>query len=201
MSQKQAVLYEGRSRNEALALREFLAGEGIEAVVADWAAAPEQWTAAASGTIVVLVAADDEQAAQKVLERWQQRSADDALEEEDAAPLELAAWPVCEQCGARRTTRCPICHTLGDDFPLAELSDLPSDEDDSRDAVVCTMCDEPFLPRWLRTCTACGHDHGAGIVLADDRESSEPINGRVIGMLLALLALAIVSIVYFAMIA
>lgn len=40
-------------------------------------------------------------------------------------------WPVCPQCGTRRTVRCPFCKTTGDDFRGAvevdQLLGLPLD--------------------------------------------------------------------------
>jgi len=38
------------------------------------------------------------------------------------AELERAKeiWPVCPECGARRVVECPICHQVGDLFPLAD---------------------------------------------------------------------------------
>ena len=47
---------------------------------------------------------------------WQYRDQFDTEEEFQEA---LQQWPKCPRCGRRRITRCPICKTSGDLFPLA----------------------------------------------------------------------------------
>ncbi len=47
-----------------------------------------------------------------------------------------AIWPKCPQCGRRRTTRCPVCKTSRDIFPLGDSAFWSdnSDETSARDA-------------------------------------------------------------------
>lgn len=212
-------------------------------------------------------------------------------------------WPVCPECGARRTARCPICSTVGDLFPLADaefwdgtepvvqapepprsgcgcanqiehacqgdcsepvegeynteppsppptdsdnqlfwgfpdlrkdplpcLHDMPSitvtsnavaqdrtldlepleksgrldglsalDESGNPRLVVCTTCDEPFVPKFAPQCR-CGHRFDDGTDDSDETsldeetiahyraqsDSDEPLNGRIIWSLIAL---------------
>lgn len=44
----------------------------------------------------------------------------DNFEEEPEFQEALELWPRCPECGRRRVTRCPICKTSGDLFPLAD---------------------------------------------------------------------------------
>ncbi len=44
----------------------------------------------------------------------------DHFEDDEEFQEALAIWPVCPQCGRRRITTCPICHTSGTLFPLAD---------------------------------------------------------------------------------
>ncbi|MDO5579702.1 MAG: hypothetical protein Q4G69_01070 [Planctomycetia bacterium] len=44
----------------------------------------------------------------------------DNFEDEQEFQEALAIWPVCPQCGRRRTTRCPICKVSGNLFPLGD---------------------------------------------------------------------------------
>ncbi|MDD4270033.1 MAG: DUF2007 domain-containing protein [Pirellulaceae bacterium] len=112
-------------------------------------------------------------------------------EDEEAAE---PAWPVCPKCGAARTTRCPVCETSGTDFPPADqgyLGDLagkaagscadsgtcalskpaenPAEpaEEERKPAVIlmCTVCDEPFVPSYPRRCQWCGHEFDDGYVV------------------------------------
>jgi hypothetical protein len=47
---------------------------------------------------------------------WKYR---DRFEEKEEFHEALELWPRCPQCGRRRITRCPICKSSGDLFPLA----------------------------------------------------------------------------------
>jgi len=114
------------------------------------------------------------------------------------APAEQTAqWPVCNQCGRRRQTVCPICGTAGDDFPRAD-GPLPPElaaNDEASEvglAVICSTCDEPFVAEHLRYCPWCGNDAGAGIDV-DPRfnpavEEPAAWNGRAVAVGLGVLA-------------
>ena len=44
----------------------------------------------------------------------------DRFESDEDFRESLAVWPRCPECGRRRITRCPICKTSGDLFPLGD---------------------------------------------------------------------------------
>jgi hypothetical protein len=120
----------------------------------------------------------------------------------------IDAWPTCPECGRKRHTMCPICETAGTDFPPADSisggdeTDLEGTDDPGdplgRQPLLCPMCDEPFIPNYLRECEWCNHDFGHGVEkpFAFD-ESLEPVNWRVwtlIGILVVLAALIILYV-------
>lgn len=45
----------------------------------------------------------------------------ESFETEEDFQKTLALWPVCPDCGRRRTVRCPVCHHAGDIFPPADM--------------------------------------------------------------------------------
>lgn len=73
-----------------------------------------------------------------------------------------ALWPLCPECGARRTARCPICSTVGDLFPLADAEFW-----DGTEPVV--LPPEPAKP-------GCGC--AATIERACKPDCSEPVEGE-----------------------
>lgn len=80
----------------------------------------------------------------------------DYFEEEEEFQSALAVWPVCPECGRRRLTRCPICKTTGNLFPLGD-ADFWTPE---------TGADPPSNPSDATSCggsceCGCGHHHGA----------------------------------------
>jgi hypothetical protein len=62
--------------------------------------------------------------------------------------------------------------------------------------LVCTTCDEPFVPVYPRLCEWCGHefDHGYDVT---QQPVVDPITGRAIAVLIALSALGIGLAAYF----
>jgi hypothetical protein len=91
----------------------------------------------------------------------------------------------CPDCGRPRMAICPVCETAGHDFPAADLPahDL---ENEAAALLICPTCDEPFEPGYLRRCEWCGHDFGRGIEPSRpvERPAREPMNARVIAILL-----------------
>jgi hypothetical protein len=215
------LIYATQNAQQAVDLRDHLCGVGVEAWVLGH---PKNSEASKNIPFArdakVVVAERDVSIARKIAEDFlgakpagAGRSVIDVqLDLRDRATIE--AWPTCPQCQRRRQAICPICETAGSDFPLA---DEVSDHDDhdttitsavvddvdplGRKALLCPMCDEPFVPEYLRRCEWCGHDfgHGAELPLAvyDDIEA---INWRVwtlIGLLVGLGALVVVYINFF----
>lgn len=102
----------------------------------------------------------------------------------------LVAWPRCPDCDKPRVAMCPYCGTSGTEFPRAEgepddrelLAAGESVDERERDPsnvlfVICTMCDEPFVPRFAPTCEWCGHNfvtrRSADAALGTTREDDE----------------------------
>ena len=96
---------------------------------------------------------------------------------------------------------CPICHTAGGDFPLADHQEGDFDEDAPSDLeihLLCEICDEPFSPRFCRLCTNCEHDFGSGSEpqTANDHE----LTPRILIISIVLLAIAIGGMWYFSVV-
>ena len=118
---------------------------------------------------------------------------------EQRPDLAIRIWPICPQCGSRRITACPICHTSGTSFPPADSNyDAVAGPQGSL-AVICTICDEPWLPKFLRRCEWCGHDFGEGISfeLRERQTSEENFNYRVTILLFSLVLLVSVLLAWF----
>lgn len=64
--------------------------------------------------------------------------------------------------------------------------------------LTCTTCDEPFVPEHPRRCAWCGHEFEDGYA-CDENESQlmEPITGRAIAVILALIGVAAALVIYF----
>jgi hypothetical protein len=69
-------------------------------------------------------------------------------------------WPRCPTCQTKRSARCPVCHSIGTEFPLADFQPTSSGD---RLLLVCATCDDHMRPEWYRHCAKCGHDFGSGI--------------------------------------
>ncbi len=127
----------------------------------------------------------------------------------------------CPDCGMRRTAVCPVCQTASAEFPMADAAPTakgsgvffgqPANCQDSRGPkktpdpladsdelmLVCTMCDEPFVPGYLRRCEWCGHDFGEGIQLKASAPR-EPLDQRTVATVIALAACVLAVLAYFA---
>lgn len=54
----------------------------------------------------------------------------DAFDSDEDFREALAVWPKCAQCGRRRITRCPVCKTSGNLFPLGDSAFWNANADD-----------------------------------------------------------------------
>ena len=161
MSGRPTIVYRAANLGQAHVLKVMLGECGIEAWVEgqsaqesahDWSSLPQ-----------VMVGEDDAEDARVVAQAFDERTRRDSAFSTDS-PFELAdefwtAWPVCPQCGERRSARCPICGVSGTEFPLADMQD---EADGQRVLFFCDACDDHFLPDWYRLCHRCGHDFGSG---------------------------------------
>jgi len=155
------------------------------------------------------VATEDLRAAEEIVAEVASEAAHDS-QLDDELPSKLAsdantlpAWPICPGCQKRRTTICPYCDTAGNDFPLADANFSAGEEElQSALAIICTTCDEPWAPEFFRRCEWCGHDFGHGLKV--DYEPApvitelEPANGRVLTVLIGLMAFLAIICAYFA---
>jgi hypothetical protein len=196
------VLYKTTRISEAAALAARLHDAGINAeIMGD--ALMAGYGAPALGTmapIQVLVTSDQEQAARVLLAEAlpATRPAPTNLIDLTARPdlqtgkhgATFVAWPRCPDCNKPRVAMCPYCGTSGTEFPRAEgepdqrelLAAGESVDERERDPssvlfVICTMCDEPFVPRFAPTCEWCGHNfvthRSADAALGATREEEE----------------------------
>ncbi len=104
------------------------------------------------------------------------------------------AWPECSECKTRRLVQCSVCLADGTDFRLADMDDLVEEVDDENVLLLCSTCDEPFLPQFYRECTECGFDFGEGI--ESDEPAPEELNGRVL-LVIGAVVLSLVGLLIF----
>ncbi len=232
-------VFSARSPQEAYLMKNALEREGIQAVVAD------ALVAGGAGVDLlgmptapkVLVAEEDSQRAHRLVASMENiATGEEATDAEPPAgvaepPVE-PPWPRCPQCDARRTTRCPVCHTSGTDFPAAdaeysgwvaeglpeeaaasgcggsgcgsggcsapgeEASEAVSEPPRFESRLVCSTCDEPFVPEYPRVCEWCGHEFADGYE-AKAVVALEEIPARAIAVIVGLGVLALGLFVYF----
>jgi hypothetical protein len=161
------VIYSAANSQQAYLLKGLLAEQGIAAWVVNdsiqiaGGELPLGWTAAPR----VVVSESDAAEARQFAESFDHQT---ALETPDENPKEALAltpwpdWPICPDCGERRSARCPVCGISATDFPLADFQDSP---DDQRVLLYCQACDDHFLPDWYRLCPRCGYDYGDGLAV------------------------------------
>ena len=112
-----------------------------------------------------------------------------------------AEWPECPQCHERREARCPVCFTRGTDFRVADFEEPEDAEAGSNEAdvlLLCSTCDEPFMPEFYRCCAACGHDFGVGI--EQPETVPEELNKRVTLVIVGMVLLCVGLLAYFALV-
>lgn len=174
------VIYHAASAQQAYLLKGLIEEAGIAAHVVNdnlqvaGGELPLGWTAAAR----VVVASSDAERARQIAEQFDQRTAHEPLEEEFIPPPKEANWedwPKCPECQALRQARCPICHTSGVDFPLADAGEAGQSE---RVLLMCKTCDDHFIPEFYRLCHQCGHEFGGGIDLAQELQTHELTTSR-----------------------
>ncbi|HUT90872.1 MAG TPA: hypothetical protein VMY37_15310 [Thermoguttaceae bacterium] len=247
------VIYAARTATDAHQLKNLLIEAGIQATVTN--------TVLEGGSGVdiigwptlarVAVAKKDAETARQMALEFDQRIAamslapKDEMPEGESPPSVPEKWHLCPQCGARRTTRCPICGTTGTEFAQAdpEFVGTPGLSEDAQpisscgcgsggcshgqsavnvengltgaagaeaherreaesDApevmLVCTTCDEPFVPEYSRRCPACDHEFPDGDDVESDPAARDRMGVRAVAVILGLAVLFIAVFVYFA---
>jgi hypothetical protein len=183
VSDQHRAIYIAANVQQAHLLRNLLAEAGIDSFVSNETLngvhfAPSDWLIRAAGSSgfaptapKLVVHEDDAEEAREIL-----LEAESALLAGGTAPelvqLEVEtgeeqAWPLCPHCARPRLATCPVCETSGTDFPPAFLPD----DAESDGAVLCTICDEPFTPRFPARCEWCGHQFADGY----EQKRSEPL--------------------------
>jgi hypothetical protein len=85
--------------------------------------------------------------------------------------IEPDPWPCCPMCSERRLAVCRICSTASTRFPIGYQG--PGESEDKEPLLlVCTTCDEPFVPRFYKRCEHCGFEFEDGVDLP--RPTREP---------------------------
>jgi predicted RNA-binding Zn-ribbon protein involved in translation (DUF1610 family) len=155
MPEKPTVIYVAGSFQQAHLLKDLLAGMGIRAMVENDVLQGGSgvdvlgWATSAR----VVVAEEDAPRARDIALQFDRPAAtagespeieeseqnEQTQQDESAAqPQEPFPWPTCPRCGQRRTTRCPVCGTVGSDFPAADLDfSGPLGLDAARSAPAC----------------------------------------------------------------
>jgi len=124
----QTVVYTARTLQDAHLLKNMLADAGIEALVINDVLEGGSgvdvvgWATAAR---VVVEEKDAEVARQMARDFDRPNAAEEAAlagepEDWETSGGQSYQWPRCPQCDVPRPTRCPICQTIGSDFPQAD---------------------------------------------------------------------------------
>ena len=164
-------IYSAQSVMQAFLLKNLLADQGIMAVVDNQvlqgASAVDMFGTPTPAA--VLVPAEHAAAARELALDFdaQDHSALSGFDDDDASDV-VHPWPTCPECGAKRTTRCPICKHSGTDFAEADhgfLGDLAESGDSSQGASCgCSG-----------GCSTHGHeeDHGCCGTCGDSDDATE----------------------------
>jgi predicted RNA-binding Zn-ribbon protein involved in translation (DUF1610 family) len=135
-------IYSAQSVVQANLLKNLLADQGITAIVAN------QLLHGGSGIDLVgtptaakvVVAAEDAAAAREFALDFDERAQKQSSWPGEPIRDELTVWPTCPQCGAKRTTRCPICETSGTDFTEADRGFLGELAESAQSAPTGSSC-------------------------------------------------------------
>ncbi|NUQ60939.1 MAG: hypothetical protein HUU20_00515 [Pirellulales bacterium] len=112
------------------------------------------------------------------------------------APADGAlATPIGCGCGPGECSSEP-CRSPADEESILEQSG----EAATGAMVICSTCDEPFVPEHPNRCEWCGHRFPDGYVVDVGEGGPEEFNGRVIAAMLGLAVLLLALAAYFTMI-
>ena len=213
MTDRHVVVYTSAESDAALRLCDHLKQVGIQAqVIKPPKGIPKGDSGGTTNQVQVVVSEGDQLVAQQIALEFDRPEMHhgcavvDVLVD-DRDPGTIDAWPTCPECGKKRHTMCPICETAGTEFPPADSisgddeTDLEGTDDPGdplgRRPLLCPVCDEPFIPNYLRECEWCNFDFGHGVEKPERfDESIEPANWRVAVLIGVLVSLAGLLILY-----
>jgi rubredoxin len=206
MAAEPTVVYSAANTQQAYLLKGLLEEQGIAARVVNDAVQmaggelPLGWPSAAR---VVVAEADAERARAFAAEfdrrtvqerRTEQQASDDDADDDLPPGPNWSDWPLCPDCGARRTAHCPDCGASRTDFRLAEQQ--PSGEGEEV-LLTCDDCDDVIQPQWYRRCAACGHDFSSGLEPSSGGDDAELAQKKIWYLLAALAAATAALLAYF----
>jgi hypothetical protein len=181
MSDEQVVIYRAGRPHQAQLLADLLHENGIEAIVHNDALqsalgeVPFGW---ATSVRVVVRNRDAARARQIAVDFEGQLSgrSETATTQtaEDYEMPDADCWPVCPGCGRARMTSCPFCKTASSHFPIGSGPEQHYGSDTP--VLVCSTCDEPFSPRYLKVCEWCGHEFDDGVLPPAPPAAREPLD-------------------------
>jgi len=170
MSERQVVIYSAANRVQAALLRQMLDEHGIAAMVVNDGLTNEggELPLGLSTAPRVIVAASDAEVARELALRFERQLAargefarDEPRDLIDDSARTEGFWPLCPECGKKRTTVCPYCGSSGVDFPWADEGD-PTEEHPEL-WIDCPVCSSAYEPDYLARCEWCGHRFPSGI--------------------------------------
>lgn len=178
MAESLKVIYHARNGPEAHLLKNSLEQAGIKAEVTGAVLESGLGFGGLTRPRVTVAEKDAEAARQIVLEF--ERSLRPAAEGADQpeAPEEPQQppswWPRCPQCSRPRLAQCPFCGTAGTGFrPAGYPIQRDSQPGPSARLVICPVCDEAVVPRYLLECEWCGHRFAEGTAPPQDAFRTE----------------------------
>ncbi len=175
MSGTPTVIYHAASPQQAHLLKGHLLEAGISAWVVNDSASiggeesPLSWT----GLSRVVVRSEDALEARQMAEAFDLTIRHEPLPDEpsDEPPhAQWQDWPTCPQCQAKRSVRCPICHSSGTEFALAAIEERGGQ---TQVLLICPSCDDHFRPELFRLCPHCGQDYGDGLAIGRSGEGDQ----------------------------
>jgi hypothetical protein len=108
---------------------------------------------------------------------------------------------VAESTSCGRASACCSGRASCDDGEDAVGDIEPSEEAaPAHPVLMCPTCDEPFVPEYPRRCVWCGHEFEDGYEVDVVAQPPEEATGRVIAVVLGMVALMVLLIVYFTLI-
>jgi len=206
----QVVVFADARPALAYLVRDRLADAGIEAIIENealWQGPTELLPSVIAPRVVV--AEPDAAAAREIVREFLDEARHPAFSDANgsSAPAasgersavsvstaSTAAVAVCPQCHRPRLTVCPFCQTASAKFPPADQP--PGNAEGPPGLLLCTTCDEPFEPAYLRRCEWCGHDFGDGFEI-ERKEAAANLNERVITMVIGLAIVLVAIFAYF----